>query len=191
MATQGKAPGCFKYGCVGCLSLLALGVGLTFLITVVHFASGPREPEPVERRAEHPLPAFAGKPQLDAPSFPEVLPLPELDGAPAEDPPAGRVVLDLKMGDFILRSGPADQPIRIDADFDAGAFELSEKFTPSEGSGWTYEVSFGSRRGFLGMIRIDGLGGNLDVNSAIEMDRGWFTRNFSHCLMFWPAAVER
>lgn len=153
MGGDRQIPGCFKYGCVGCLTLLAIGVGLVFLFGAVQLGTGPHEPRPVERRVERdlpappraPLPPEAPMPGEDAPAVPDVLPLPE-----TPEIPIGRVVVDLRMGDFSIRAGPPDQPIRVEADFDDDAFELSENFKYMVSGAWEYEIGFGSRGGFLG-----------------------------------------
>ncbi len=173
--SKGQVPGCLKYGCVGCLSGVAVCVGGIFLISAIHLTSDPEDPRPEQRQVERPLPvsalprepAPARTPATDRPQIGEVLPLPELEEFPgAQVPATGRVVLDLEMGDFIIRPGPADQPIRIDADYDAGSFELVEELTPDDDGSWTYEVSFGSKRGMLGLI----LGaGRHDINNQIEI----------------------
>ncbi len=174
--SKGQVPGCLKYGCVGCLSVIALCVGGIFLISAIHLTTDPEDPRPEQRQVERPLPVATPEkatepvrsPATDRPQFGEVLPLPELEEFPhsGEAPPAGRVVLDLEMGDFIIRPGPADQPIRIDADYDAGSFELTEELTPGDDGDWTYEVSFGSKRGMLGLILG---GGRHDIDNRIEI----------------------
>ena len=172
MSQRSQVLGCFKYGCVGCLSVLALAVVVIFLVSAIHLTSDPEDPRPEERKAEHLLPEVPGRPLNaagDQPSIPEVLPLPELDEFPESDR-VGQVVLDLKMGEFVIRPGPADEPIRVEADFDASAFELEEEFTSSDG-GWTYEVSFGSKRGLLGLI-MHGNRHNVDNRVEIVIPRG-------------------
>ncbi len=187
--SKGQVPGCFKYGCVGCLSIVALGVVAVFLISAIHLTSDPEDPRPEQQQVERPLPPAASggmepggmesggmepgrSPATDRPQIGEVLPLPELDEFPPQDSgQAGRVVLNLKMGEFIIRPGAADEPIRIDADYDAGSFELTEELTSDDDGGWTYEVGFGSKRGWLGLI----LGGgrhNIDNRIEITIPRG-------------------
>ncbi len=172
MSRSGQVPGCLKYGCVGCLSMIALCVGAVFLISAIHLTSDPEDPRPEQLQVERPLPVATPDPvrsvASDQPQIGEVLPLPELEEFPqsGESRAAGRVVLDLPMGDFVIRPGPADQPIRIDADYDAGSFELTEELTPGEDGAWTYEVSFGSKRGFLGLILG---GGRHDIDNRIEI----------------------
>ena len=109
--SDGKVPGCFKYGCVGCLSVSALLVAMIFLVSAIHLASEPADPRQEQREFVQNLPE---PPELppgsylagDAPGIPETMPLPGLD-----TPRVGRIVLDLRMGEFIIRPGPADEPI--------------------------------------------------------------------------------
>ncbi len=171
MSERNQVPGCLKYGCVGCLSVLALGVLLVFLFSALHMAMDREDPRPEARRAEHRLPEPPERPpRPDRPAIGEVLPLPELDEFP-RDAPGGRVLLDLRMGSFSIRPGPADQPIRVDADFDAGAFELEEELTTSEDGAWTYQVSFGGKRGIFGMI-LGGRRHNVDNRIDVVIPRG-------------------
>lgn len=153
MARKTSLPGCFKYGCIGCASLLALFVGATLLLSALQFASR-SDPEPTERLAERTLPA---PPPLvgAAPDAPDTVDLgenPELRPLAAPDVAVGTLILDLAMGDFVLRPGPADEPLRVEADFDASQFELVEEFTEGEEGRWTYRVRFGGKGGFLGML---------------------------------------
>ena len=107
MRNEGRVPGCFKYGCVGCLSLGAVAVALIFLASAVHLTVEPGDPQPEDRQITRDLPQPPEPPAprnaVDAPAIPETLPLPELE----EFPRAGRIVLDLSMGEFIIRPGPA------------------------------------------------------------------------------------
>jgi len=174
MSERKQVPGCLKYGCVGCLSVLALSVGLIFLLSAIHLTSDPEEPRQEQRQAEHDLPLVPDAPNypsVDEPSIPQVLPLPELAEFPDGERPGagartGRILIDLEMGEFSIRPGPAGQPIRIEADYDASSFELIEEFKPNEDGGWTYDVSFGSQRGLLGMIF---RGNRHNVDNRLEL----------------------
>ncbi len=160
MSHENKIPGCFKYGCVGCLSLGAFAVALIFLASAVHLTVEPEDPRPEERQLSQDLPPEIRYPPADAPQMPASVSLPEPPSSPA-----GRVVLDLSMGEFIVKPGPAGEPIRVDADFDASAFELTEEYQPSADGSWTYELRFKSRRGFLGML----FGGGHQGNNRVEL----------------------
>ena len=161
MSDDGRIPGCFKYGCVGCLSLGALAVALVFLASAIHLTVEPEDPRPEERSLARDLPPAAIRvPATDGPALPRDLALPESPSSAS-----GRVVLELAMGEFIVRPGPEGEPIRVEADFDASAFDLTETYEESGGGGWTYGVKFGSRRGFLGML----FGGGHQASNRVEI----------------------
>ncbi|MEM8930035.1 MAG: hypothetical protein AAGE94_02605, partial [Acidobacteriota bacterium] len=133
-------------------AIIAFFILLSVLLGAMQFASH-RDPEPEELLAEHILPA---PPPLvaAAPDGPETLDLGENpDLRPAVDEVvAGTLVVDLSMGEFILRPGPADEPLRVEADFDASQFELEETYSTDEDGRWTYNVKFGGKGGFFGMM---------------------------------------
>ncbi|MEM1181603.1 MAG: hypothetical protein AAGM22_24885 [Acidobacteriota bacterium] len=162
--------GCFKYGCIGCLSITALGFGLIlFLSTLQFFAS--TDPEPVERLAEQVLPTPPTSPEPptidpDQPDAVEFAPVPEL----SPDQGVGTLILDMAMGDFTIQPGPPDQPVRIEADFDASKFELKEDWTQGLNGNWTYKVSFDAKGGFFGLLF--GGGGNVNNNITVTVPRG-------------------
>ena len=166
MSNTSKFPGCFKYGCFGCLAVFALGVGLLLLVGAIQLSMGDQEPNPEQRQASHDLPAPPEMPVLpelaeypgDRPEMPDILPMPE-GVEPPSTPSTGLIVLDLRMGEFTIRPGPADEPIRVEADYDANAFNLVENFTETE-EGWTYEISFSGRGGLLGVLLRGGGGTN-------------------------------
>lgn len=167
-----KKSGCFKYGCIGCVSIVALFFGVIFLLSAIQLTAD-NTPEPVERRAERQLPKAPAPlvPQVaPSPDAPETIDLPPSDLPPLQNVVPGTLILDLRMGEFSIEPGPADQPIRVEADFDASTFELTEDYVESEGS-WTYKVKFGGRGGFLGMI-LRGGGQNVGNRVKIIIPRG-------------------
>ncbi|MEM1204380.1 MAG: hypothetical protein AAGN66_14200 [Acidobacteriota bacterium] len=169
--SDGNGMGCFKYGCIGCASVLAIGIGLVFLVGALQVTSD-REPEPAQRRAERALPPAPTPPAYSGTDGPDTVEVAPGDGfAAAPSPEAtGTLVLDLAMGDFNIVPGPADQPLRVDADFDAGSFQLEEEFTSGDDGHWTYEVSFGSKGGFFGLML--GGGNNTHNEVTITVPRG-------------------
>lgn len=159
------ARGCFKYGCIGCLTLIALVVGLVFLLAMIDLSVDHREPQPETKELSHDLPGRPILPeqplppempleaQPDAPGVPEILPLaegvaPKLPSGVA----SGRVLLDISTAELAIVPGPPGEPIRVEADYDAASFELEEEFTSAEDGGWTYKLSFEPRGGFSGLI---------------------------------------
>ena len=135
MSERNQVPGCLKYGCVGCLSVVALSVVLIFLVSAIHLSSDPEDPRPEETQVEHPLPNTPTYPGSDQATIGEVMPLPAASSD--SDPRVGQLILDLSMGDFVIRSGPAGEPIRVEADYDGGAFELTEEFPSTDDGGWS------------------------------------------------------
>jgi hypothetical protein len=130
----GRGRSCFKYGCFGCIALVVLLLVGAGAIVAVGLLWGPPE-EQLEQprlRRELPGPAFTDGP-------PETAQTGELI------PPArfsGRVVLDLNEGSFRIVQAPPGAPIKVDGNYDAGMYELSESLEPGEDGGWVYRVSF-------------------------------------------------
>lgn len=153
MSKKSKFPGCFKFGCFGCLSLFALGVGLILLAGAIQFSMSDEVPNPQESEASHRLPAAPDLPAYaaDRPEVPKILPIdggaeaPEFEGG-------GTLILDLRMGEFTIQPGPADQPIQVEADYDSNAFNLVEEYVENDDGTWTYDVKFGSKGGFFGAL---------------------------------------
>jgi hypothetical protein len=171
---------CLKSGCIGCASIIAVGFGLIFLLSIFR-ATSDQEPKFEEKRAERTLPAPPRPPALpeqaeQAPlpsgppgSFVEVERLPSVElGAP--QPGAGRVIVDFSMGSFEIKPGPADQPIRVDADFDSSLFELEERLVENDDGTWTYKVHFGPKGGFFGMLMRGG--GKVENRLELVIPRG-------------------
>jgi len=153
--SEKKNRGCFKYGCIGCLSLTAVLVIGIFAIGLINMASD-RQPRPEEREFSQalPLPLEAPLPPgVDAPD------LPQTAAAPYRGAKPGRLKLDLSAGDFTIVPGPAGEPVRVIADFDSNSFRLEEEFEETEDS-WTYKVHFGMRGGWLGALLRGGTNGS-------------------------------
>lgn len=165
MSDSSSRLGCFRYGCIGCLSLLAILVILVFVAGALRMLEPETEPTPESRSFERPLPEappLVGAPDgatgtaVDRPEIADGVLLP---AAAEKRPPTGTLVLDLSLGDFRIVPGPADQPLTVRADYDTSQFELTEAYDELPDGGWTWTVSFGSRRGFLGML----LGGGVEA----------------------------
>lgn len=170
MSNKGTFSGCLKFGCFGCLSTFALGVGLILLLGAIQFSMSDEEPQVEEREARHelpdppPMPAYAS---ADQPEMPNILPM--SDSAEAPVSAAGTLVLDLRMGDFTIEPGPADQPIRVEADYNTKAFTLKENYLENDDGTWKYEVTFGGRGGLLGALL---RGNNSNNKVTITIPRG-------------------
>lgn len=134
-SASGCKAGC-KYGCLGCLGLLVLMIGISAVVTGIAWHHA--ENENVEQ-------------QEFARDLAWVRAMEEADEmeAPPEDlgsiPPAGTVILDFNQTSKIdIRPGKPGEPAHVKATFDSNFYELSESYTDSVGeNGWTYEVRFG------------------------------------------------
>ncbi len=163
--------GCFKYGCFGCLSLVAVAFGIVFLMSAIQMnGNGPTFEEQKTEQALPPLPPAMPRPPAPpaypgsaaAPEAPEAPEMPDYPGAapelnetrslemPGLGAPLGTIEVDLDIGDFTIKPGPADQPIRVDADYDTSKFELREEMVRNPDGTWTYKVKFGAKGGFWG-----------------------------------------
>lgn len=171
-----RFPGWLKGGCIGCLALAALGVLAIGLGVVFELRQAAREPEieTVERSIELPGQAAieadgtvadgtvatdtgaveqppGGGALADMPDIPPIQTSPAL--GVENDTMAGRLVLDLSAGTFVIRPGEPGEPMRLEADFDTGSFEVEESFDSDDTGGWIYRVSFGPKGGFFGLLR--------------------------------------
>jgi len=124
---------CFKNGCFGCLGVILLAVVLPLGWVFLEMARGVPETRRETQELTHVLP---GNPDLAAQGG---LPLPE--GALAALP-TGRVHVDFSMASFTIEPGPAGEPIRVEADYDTGTYELVEEYQAEGELGWTYNLSF-------------------------------------------------
>ncbi|MEM9558633.1 MAG: hypothetical protein AAGC60_30570 [Acidobacteriota bacterium] len=179
--TDSQRSGCFRYGCIGCGVLVALFVGVVILLGAVTMMSD-HTPRPEEATAEHRLPeppggimplvpptespeaptppTFDGEPSdaptPDSPPTVEIAPSVELLPAPPES--VGTLELDLAYGDFTLVPGPANEPLRVEAEYDANRFQLVEDLETTDDGGWTYRVDFGAKGGMFGLMMRGGSG---------------------------------
>jgi hypothetical protein len=158
MAEKGKWAGCLKYGCFGCLGVVA--VGLVFgavmvgLVLMANSKESRFEPVDLARQVQpnridriHPVEGESGNDPL-LPSAP-----------PIADP--GRIVLDITMCRFDVEPGPAGEPIRVQGQYDVESFELTEDYVPDGENGWTYELSFRRRSLISLFVEQDGKGNRL------------------------------
>ena len=120
-------------GCMGCLGLVV--VVLVGCAIVLGMAWSEVRNEQFERQE---LQQAVGLPEA-----------PAIADAPLEVPEEfvpehrqGTVVLDVDSTVVTVRPGRPGEAIRIEAEYDARYYQLSERFTEDEES-WTYEVGFG------------------------------------------------
>ena len=146
MSEKGGIPGCFKMGCFGCLGLVALFIGFSVLLTVIQ-VNYDHEPDLQDLSVAKELPESPLELLREGAEGREILPLSEDFANTAR---GGRLELDLSMGEFELRAGPAGEPLRVEARFDSKTFYLKEDLETADDGTWIYRVKFKSRGGFLG-----------------------------------------
>ena len=107
---------CFKYGCFGCLSLVAVAFGLLFLLSAIQMSNG-SEPTFEEKQTEQSLPPLPPLP----PPAPNAPPAPPLGGGqlPAEDPGLSAEPNEVRQVELPGLGGPLGT---VEVDFDMGAF---------------------------------------------------------------------
>lgn len=184
--------GCFKYGCFGCLSLVAVAFGLVFLMSAINMSNS-GEPTFETTETEQALPEMPAPPE--APQPPEMPEMPELpEGAeagpgglppglsaepnetrqvelPSLGAPLGTIEVDLDIGDFTIKPGPVGQPIRVEADYDTSKFELKEEMAQKPDGTWAYKVKFGAKGGFWGLALGGGNSGQNRITVVIPRGR--------------------
>lgn len=137
--------GCLKTGFVGCAGCLVVGVLAILGIVAVGLILGVPDQELVSREfaRELPMPEAEQRRALQPSELQTPGEFPVTPGE-FEFEQVGRVVLDLSEGEFIVEPGPPGEPIRIEADYDSGSYELTEEFEGDEDSAWVYRVKFAS-----------------------------------------------
>ncbi len=126
-AREGK--GCLKTGCFGCLGVVAIFVVFLIVMSILTIVDrSESRAERISRTAE-------------LPSRAQGLVSPE---AHVDEP--GRIILDIHQASFSIEPGPPGSELRVEADFDAGGFELEESTSSYGEVGWKYELRFARRR---------------------------------------------
>ena len=172
MTEQSQRPGCFKFGCGGCLTLLALLLALLVLGGVLQFFGerADRSVEEIDRQVELPLDgdqlAFATRPR-EADTV--ALPLSE-NAERVLARGVGEVRLDVSLTRLRVEPGPPGSQIRLEGDFEAGRFELSETLEERDDGSWSYRLGFQPKRGFLGILM--GAGNNPKNDLTLYIPRG-------------------
>jgi hypothetical protein len=171
-----EAKGCAKGGCIGCAAVVAAVVVVPLLLVATARLTE-REPEPRREELTRQLPplpgtaagggaeggaAGAGEPPAEAP--PAGVPL----GAVGAEVPAlaagaapVRIVLELSKGSFEVEPGPPGSELRVEADYDAAAYRLEQRYDPDHRE---YELRFDSK----GMLRVH-FGGRHEVQSRVRL----------------------
>jgi hypothetical protein len=143
--------GWLRKGCLGCAAVLVLLlVGGQVLVSLGREAA--RSQKITKRSVEEPLAApgldpgaAASEPAGVVPDAPR-LALPDYDaeaGAAGGDPGsrAGRVLIDLRHGEFHVEPAPPGEPLRVEAEFDENRYELITEMAEVDGA-WHYTVRF-------------------------------------------------
>jgi hypothetical protein len=112
---SGEARKWLKYGCLGCAGCLGL-ILLVVALVVATAWSRARSEKVGERVLTHAT-------------------------APASSAP-GKVVLELRDGEFHVEPARAGEPLRVEATYDENSFRLVESSEGAEGGPWTYRVGF-------------------------------------------------
>ena len=158
MAEKGKWAGFLKFGCIGCLGLVAVGLVFGAVIVGLALIANSKEQrfEPIDLTQQvqptridriHSVEGETG----DSASLPPAPPIAD----------AGRVVLDITMCRFFVEPGEAGEPIRVEGEYDAESFELTQDYTTDDEDGWVYELKF-RRRGLTSMfVEQEGRGNRL------------------------------
>ncbi len=178
MSDDGKKRGCFKVGCLGCLSISAIGIVALMLATGAQLLRD-NSPSPVESaRLDRELPEMPELDELIArgeigtqSELPidqgsrlrdSVFSSPELAGK------IGRIELDLHLGEFEIVAGEPGQGVVVDGEYESDAFRLAEDFELQEDGSWTYKLSFRPRGGMFGMM-FRGAGNNPNNRIKITL----------------------
>ncbi len=163
MAEETTSPkGCGKKGCIGCAAVFAALAAIPMMLLLVALFNRPGEARPETRELSRPLPSLpAESPAQPASpsgpgSTPPTAPLPgslesrELGTSLGAGEPV-RLVLNLSKGHFAVEPGPAGEPLRVEADYDAARYELEEHYDEADRR---YEVRFDAKHGWMSMIGV-------------------------------------
>ena len=180
--TSDNRRGCFKFGCFGCLGVVALLIGLPLILGLVGFLMGTPEPRQEQVQLSQPLPEApaAGGPLEDPSTAPPLAPpgtaaptddlgsgdrrILDLGSATLAPPPAGTIRLDLGMGEFNVLPAAPGEGVRIEGDYDRASFDLEEIFSQDSDGTWEYTIRFENK-----MSWIRWLWGNEQIDNEITI----------------------
>jgi len=130
---------------IGCLGLFILGIVVFVVVAGVMLSLGAPEEHWSQATQEQPITV----PRLPGGVTP----------SPAEVPPPAaslRVELELEEGRFDVRPGEPGSPVKVEADYDEGVYELVQETEAASGGGQTVRVQFHSRYTMLRRILTTG-----------------------------------
>jgi hypothetical protein len=130
---------------IGCLGVFILGVVVFVVVAGVMLSLGAPEQHREQATQEQPITV----PRLPAGVTP----------SPAEVPPPAaslRLELDLEEGRFDVRPGEPGSPVKVEADYDEGIYELLQETEATPGGGQTVRVGFHSRYTMLRRVLTTG-----------------------------------
>jgi len=130
---------------IGCLGVFILGIVAFVVVAGVMLSRGAPEQHRSQATQEQPI---------TVPRLPAGV-TPSQDEVP---PPASslRVELDLEEGRFEVRPGEPGSPVKVDADYDEGIYELVQETEATAGGGQTVRIGFHSRYTMLRRILTTG-----------------------------------
>lgn len=120
--TESRSRRWLKLGCLGVIAVVVLSAAWVGAIFGTAYLRGQRELV-VKQELSRELP---DRPQQPA----------------GEVAAAGRVVLDLTVGEFFVRPGAPGDPIRVDAKFDERSYRLTESWEEAADGIWIYRLLF-------------------------------------------------
>ncbi len=128
--------GCFKRGCFGCFAVMGTGLVLLMVWALITVVRGTPEVVRESDQLTHEIPQ--GDWIVPDTSEPLVI----------DEGQMGRVILDVSLANFKIIPTPPGTPVRLDAHYNSGSYELKETFASSGELGWTYRLTFGKRSMF-------------------------------------------
>ena len=161
---DGGGKGCFKWGCIGCVGLLVLGILLMAIFSGVAWQKVQSQ-EVKEEVLTHELPVTEiaeGTPDAtaDEPATPGDAGMRTEILEPGR-PGTGRVVLDLSGGGFYISPAEPGEPLTVEATYDVKSYNLVESFEEGENGTWTYSITF-QRTGSMMMALLGQLFGGVE-----------------------------
>lgn len=154
--TSTSPKGCGKKGCIGCAAVFAALAAIPMVLLLVGLLTRPGEARPETQELTRPLPNQTAPPAVPGESgstpptaaTPGSLESSELGTALISGEPV-RLVLHLSKGSFDIEPGPAGEPLRVVADYDAARYKLEEVYDEGDRR---YEVRFDARHGWASLI---------------------------------------